>query len=56
MRQATMQKYILISRSGAINRGLRAPLAGAEHDLPLPKPVKGTILASKPAGSWRMSD
>ena len=36
MRQATTQKCILISRSGAINRGLRAPLAGAEHDLPFP--------------------
>jgi hypothetical protein len=34
-------------RSGAINRGLQSPFARIRHDLQLPEPVKGTILAPK---------
>src|SRR5215813_1626204 len=36
---------------GTTNRGLRSPFARTEHDLPLPKPVKGTILAPKLPGN-----
>ena len=34
---------------------LRSPFAPTRHDLPLPKPFRGTILPSKPPGIWRMS-
>jgi hypothetical protein len=58
MRQATTAKVCLdlaksarLTVSGAINHGLQSPLARTEHDLLLPKPVKGTILAPKPRES-----
>ena len=34
---------------------LRWPFARIGRDLPLPKPFRGAILASKPPGIWRMS-
>jgi hypothetical protein len=34
----------------------RSPFARTGYDLPLPKPFRGAILASKPPGIWRMSD
>jgi hypothetical protein len=37
------------------HRRLRLSVADAGRDLPLPKPFKGAILASKPTGIWRMS-
>ena len=58
MRQATTAKVCLdpaksaaLHRFGAINRGLQSPFARTEHDLSLPEPVKGTILAPKPRES-----
>jgi hypothetical protein len=61
MRRATTAKVCLdlaksarLTIPGAINR-LQSPFARTEHDLLLPKPVKGTILAPKTAGIWRMS-
>ena len=40
-----------IQRSAALDRRLRAPVAGAGRDLLLPKPLTGAILASKPRAS-----
>jgi hypothetical protein len=34
----------------------RSPLARGNDELPLPKPVKSSILAAKPLGIWRMLD
>jgi hypothetical protein len=51
MRQARTAKCALISpiralhRSGAIDSWLQSPLARTEHELSLPEPVKGTMLA-----------
>jgi hypothetical protein len=42
-------------RSGTINHRFRSPLARDEGNLPVPKPIKRAILASKPRGIWRMS-
>ena len=62
MRRATTAKVCLdlaksarLTVPGAINHRLQSPFARTEHDLLLPKPVKGTILAPKTAGIWRMS-
>src|SRR6516165_6395700 len=44
-----------LRRFGAVNRRPRSPFVHGEADLPLPKPVIGAILASKPPGIWRMS-
>jgi hypothetical protein len=41
----------VVQRSGSINRRLRSPFACSQGDLPLPKSLKGAILASKPPGS-----
>jgi hypothetical protein len=38
----TVQPY------GSVNRWLQSPLARSGRDLPLPRPVKGLILASEP--------
>ena len=58
MRQATTAKVCLdLAKSGRftvpvpINRGLQSPFARTEHDLSLPEPIKGTILAPKPLGN-----
>ena len=40
---------------GALDRRLRAYFSSGYGDLPLPKPVKGAMLSSKPPGIWRMS-
>jgi hypothetical protein len=40
---------------GARKGTLRSSFAPTRHDLPLPKPFRGAILASKPPGIWRMS-
>ena len=40
-------------RRAAVNHQLRWPFARGDGDLPLPKPVRSAILASK--GIWRMS-
>jgi hypothetical protein len=40
-----------IQRSAALDRRLRAPVAGAGRDLLLPRPLTGAILASKPRAS-----
>ena len=40
---------------GARKDSLRSPFARTGYDLPLPKPLRGAILASKPPGIWRMS-
>jgi hypothetical protein len=42
-------------RLGAFKGPLRSPFACTRRDLPLPRPLKGMILASKPPGIWRMS-
>jgi hypothetical protein len=62
MRRATTAKVCLdlaksarLTVPGVINHRLQSPFARTEHDLLLPKLVKGTILAPKPAGIWRMS-
>ena len=43
-------------RRAAVNHQLRWPFARGDGDLPLPKPVRDAILASKRPGIWRMSD
>ena len=43
-------------RRAAVNHQLRWPFARGDGDLPLPKPVRNAILASKRPGIWRMSD
>ena len=43
-------------RRAAVNHQLRWPFARGDGDLPLPKPVRNAILASKWPGLWRMSD
>jgi len=50
-----MQAYQHSSAFRCVDRWLRSPLAGAWRDLPLPKSLKGAILASKLPGIWRMS-
>jgi hypothetical protein len=42
-------------RPGALKGPLRSPFARTGRDLPLPRPLKGTILAAIPPGIWRMS-
>ena len=38
-------------RLGAFKGPLRSPFACTGRDLPLPRPLKGTMLSSKPRGS-----
>ena len=46
---------MLLCETWIISPIVLIPFARTEHDLLLPKPVKGTILAPKTAGIWRMS-
>jgi hypothetical protein len=42
-------------RRAAVNHQLRWPFARGDVDLPMPKPVRSAIPASKRPGTWRMS-
>jgi hypothetical protein len=44
-----------LRRFGTVNHRLRLPSTGATRDLPLRKPAKRAILASKPPEIWRIS-
>src|SRR5215475_3793841 len=47
----------MVAKSVSRSFSVRAvSTSGAGRDLPLPKPFKGAILVSKPAGIRRMSD
>jgi len=50
-RYASVRAESTVRRYRAVNRRLRLPVADAGRDLPLPKPFKGAILASKPRAS-----
>jgi hypothetical protein len=58
---AMRERYAWYKQSGAfqrraaVNHQIRWPFARGDGDLPLPKPVRNAILASKPPGIWRMT-